>query len=165
MLTCHEILGFMRPEAALEIVEHAFASDKETYRLVLKAVAEARKVRPVFLQQKPRTERHKDMLGTLARPQLETTASQLLCGWLLKSQSAMLADFLSGLGIAHENGVANEFPPAVEDATLNAAVETLLAKYPQEKVAVYLGVFYATNNARWPNLAALLRTDARLQLS
>jgi len=165
MLTCHEILGFMPQGVARETLDHAFTSDKENYRLSLKAVAEARKVRPVFLQRKPRSERHREMLATLCRPQLEAVASQLLCGWLLKAHAAMLADFLDSLGIAHEKGVLSQCPPTMEDAKLGAAVDTLLAKYPQQKVAVYLHVFYATSDARWPNLEALLRTDPRLQLS
>jgi hypothetical protein len=164
MLTCHEILGFMPQAMAQEILEHAFTSDKENYRLTLKAVAEARRVRPVFYQRKPRTERHREMLETICRPQLETVASQLLCGWLLKAQSSMLADFLNGLGISHEQGVIKDCPPSVEDGKLTAAIEALLAKYPAQKVAVYLNAFYATSDARWPNLAALLRNDPRLQL-
>jgi hypothetical protein len=150
---------------AHEILDHAFSSDKENYRFTLKAVAEARKVRPIFLQRKPRPERHRDMLATLCRPQLEAVASQLLTGWLLKAHQAMLIDFLDHLGIAHEKGVISQCPPSMEDAKLAAAVDALLAQYPQEKVGVYLHVFYATSDARWPNLATLLRTDTRLQLS
>jgi hypothetical protein len=165
MLTCHEILGFMPQGVAQEILDHAFTSDKEVYRLTLKAVAEARKLRPVFFQRKPRAEQHREILATLCRPRLEAVASQLLCAWLLKAHPAMLADFLDSLGIPHERGVISQCPAAVEDARLNAAVDALLAKYPQEKVAVYLHVFDATSDAHWPNLAALLQTDARLQLS
>jgi hypothetical protein len=39
----------------------------------------------------------------------------------------------------------------------------LLAKYPQEEVAVYLNAFYAMNEVFWQNLKVLLTDDARLQ--
>ena len=49
MLTSHELLGFMSPALATEILAYAFESEKPTYRATLNAVAEARHVRPVFL--------------------------------------------------------------------------------------------------------------------
>jgi hypothetical protein len=164
MLKCYEILGFMPQKLALDIFEESFAADKENYRVAFKAVADARKLRPVFFQQKPRAERHHDMLSTLSRPPLDTVASQFLCGWLLKTQPAMLSDFLDGLGIAHQQGVITECPPSVDDAKLAAVIETLLSKYPAERVAVYLNVFYATSDVHWPNLEQALASNARLQL-
>ena len=47
---------------------------------------------------------------------------------------------------------------------LKAGVETLLAKYPHEAVAVYLNAFNDMNEANWANLKALLEGDPRLQL-
>ena len=165
MLKCYEILGFMPQKLALEILDESFAADKDNYRVAFKAVADARKLRPVYFQQKPRVERHRDMLATLSRAQSDAIASQLLCGWLLKTQPAMLSDFLDGLGITHQQGVITECPPSVDDAKLGAVVETLLSKYPAEKVAVYLHVFYATSDVHWPNLEQLLASNPRLQLA
>ncbi|HSU53781.1 MAG TPA: hypothetical protein VLT36_06960, partial [Candidatus Dormibacteraeota bacterium] len=70
MLTSHELIGFMSPNLATEILTYAYESDKPLYRIVLQAVAEARKIRAVFLERQPRTERHTLMLGTLTRPSL-----------------------------------------------------------------------------------------------
>ncbi len=50
MLTAHELIGFMPPKLAAEILEHAHSSEKELYKATLAAVAQARKVRPVFLE-------------------------------------------------------------------------------------------------------------------
>ncbi len=55
-------------------------------------------------------------------------------------------------------------PASVDDAKLKAAVEILLGKYPHEVVSVYLNAFNDMNEANWPNLKALLQSDARLQL-
>jgi hypothetical protein len=164
MMTCHELFGFMTPALAREILEYVFTSDKPLYRTTLAAVAEARKLRPVFYERKPRTERHADMLSMLSRPRMEAAAANLLRGWLTKTQVAMLGDFLDGLGIPHQNGVAETIPTAIEDEKLKAALEILLGKYPPEKVAVYLNAFLTMNDVAWPNLKSLLETEPRLQL-
>jgi hypothetical protein len=163
MLTAHELLGFMSRNLAAEILEHAYQSDKELYKATLAAVAQARKVRPVFLERQPRTERHVTMLATLTRPSMEPAAGGLLRGWLLKKQAALLADFLDSLGVPHKDGVVEDLPQTMDDAKLGAAVDGVLARHPTEAVIVYLHAFYEMNEARWPNLKTLLETEPRLQ--
>ncbi len=164
MLTAHEIFCFMSPTLALEILDNVHATQREVYRAALATVAEARKVRVVFIERKTRAEQHKDMLASISRPNLEVLALNLLQAWLLKNQTQMLVDFLDALGIKHEKGMVDGLPDSVLDDKLNAAVEGLLAKNPHEKVAVYLRAFNDLNDANWPNLAALLDKDSRLLL-
>jgi hypothetical protein len=164
MLTSHEIIGFMSPAQAVEIINYAYESDKPLYHVVVKAVAEARKLRPVFLERQPRAERHKDMVATLSRPALDAVTGNLIRTWLLKKYQPMLGDFLEALGIAHKEGVVDDLPATVEDAKLNSAVDALLAKYPPEVVAIYLQAFNEMNEADWPNLKTMLENDKRLQL-
>jgi hypothetical protein len=165
MFSAYELFGFMPASLAAEIIEQTFAHNKELYRVTLTAVAEARKLRPVFYERKPRVERHKDMVDMLSRPRLEGAASALVRGWLMKSETAMLTDFLDALGVAHKDGAVEDLPPTMDDAKLKAAVDGLLAKYAREKVVVYLHAFDAMNEVRWPNLKDLLEKDARLQLA
>ena len=164
MLTAHEIFGFMSPTLAGEILAYTFESDKPLYRTTLNAVAEARKVRTVFLERQPRAQRHATMLAVISRPAMEAVAGTLLRNWLVKKESAMLAQFLDALEIKNDKGVVENLPPAVDDAKLHAAVEGLLANHPPEAVAVYLLAFNDMNEANWPNLKVMLETDARLQL-
>jgi len=164
MLKSHELLGFMSPALALEILTYVYETDKPLYRATLGAVAEARKLRPVFLERQPRPQRNNLMLATLARPALELVAGNLLRTWLLKKHKQMLADFLDALGIAHQEGVVEDLPKTMDDAKLRAAVESLLTKYPPEAVAVYLHAFNDMNEVEWPNLKAMLDSDPRLQL-
>src|SRR2546430_7549617 len=114
MLTSHELLGFMSPPLALEIITYAQESDKPLYRATLQAVAEARKVRAVFLERQPRTQRHATMIATLARPALDPITANLIRAWLLKKHSAMLASFLDAVGIPHKAGVVVDLPATVE---------------------------------------------------
>ncbi len=164
MLTSHELLGFMSPPLALDILTYAYENDKPLYRATLSAVAEARKLRPIFLERQPRPQRHAAMLATLTRPALDLVTANLIRGWLLKKHKTMLADFLDALGIPHQDGVVEQLPQSLDDAKLRAAVDALLAKYPPETVAVYLHAFNEMNEQEWPNLTAMLNTDTRLQL-
>ena len=164
MLTSHELIGFMSPAMSNDILSFIFESDKPGYRATVAAVAEAKRVRPIFLERQPRIERHASMVASLSKPNLETAAAALIRAWLVKKQAPMLIEFLNALNIAHENGVVEDLPGAVEDAKLKAAVEKLLAKFPHETVAVYLNAFNDMNAAGWPNLKTLLENDARLQL-
>jgi hypothetical protein len=164
MLTSHELLGFMSPALAKEILAYAYESDKPLYRATLSAVAEIRKLRPVFLARQPRAQREATLLATLVRPALETIAGNLIRTWLLKKYNAMLGDFLDALGIPHKEGVVESLPPAIEDDKLRAAVDVVVGKYPPEVVAVYLNAFNEMNEVEWPNLKTMLEADKRLQL-
>ena len=164
MLTAHELLGFMSPALALDILTFTNENDKPLYRATLSAVAEARKLRPVFLERQPKPQRHQAMLASLSRPALETVTNTLLRGWLLKKHKTMLTDWLDSLGIKHEEAVVEEIPPTMDDAKLGAAVDALLAKYPPETAAVYLHAFNEMNEQEWPNLSKMLDMDPRLQL-
>jgi len=164
MLTSHELLGFMSPALANDILTFTFESDKPAYKATLNAVATATRVRPVFLERQPRTQRHALMISILSKPALETAAGTLLRVWLVKQQRPMLVDFLNALEIKNENGVVDDLPKEVDDAKLKSAIETLLGKYPAEIVAVYLNAFNDMNEASWPNLKTMLESDTRLQL-
>ena len=165
MLTSHELLGFMSQDLALDILNFAYETDKPLYRATLAAVAESRKVRPVFLERQARPERHKVMLAALSRPNAEMIAANLLRAWLLKKYNGMLVDFLNALAIEHKDGVVEDLPETMEDAKLRSAVDVLLAKYPREVVAVYLNAFTDMNQVEWPALKPMLQSDTRLQLA
>jgi hypothetical protein len=164
MLKSHELLGFMSPALANDILTFIFEDDKPAYKAALNAVAEAKRVRPVFLERQPREARNASMLTALTKPNLDPAAGAFIRAWLVKKHVAMLVDFLNALEIKNENGVVEDLPATVDDAKLKAAVELLLGKYPHETVAVYLNAFNDMNAAGWANLKALLESDPRLQL-
>lgn len=164
-MTYHELFGFMSPELSKQILGDTYTNDKPLYKLTLAAVADAKKVRPAFYEKKARVERDTDMLSMLSRPRLEETGANLLRGWLMKTQTPLLIDFLNALGLKHKNGVVDDFPPTLEDAKLKKAVDEVLAKHPKEVVIVYLNAFGNMNEAGWPNLNEMLEKDERLQLA
>jgi hypothetical protein len=163
MLTSHELFGFMSPGLADDILNFTHESDKPVYKGAVSAVAQARHVRPVFLERQPRAQRQAAMIATLSRPGLDAVAGGLIRVWLLKKHKAMLVDFLNALEIKNEEGVVENLPAGMDDAKLKSAVETLLAKYPSEAVAVYLNAFNDMNETSWANLKTILESDPRLQ--
>ncbi len=164
MLKSHELIGFMSPALAAEILAFTFDSEKPTYKATLAAVAEARKLRPIFMERQPRTQRDAAILAALTRPSLDVAAATLIRTWLLKKHKAMLVDFLNALEIKNEDGVVEDLPETMDDAKLKTAVDGLLAKYPTEVVAVYLNAFDDMNEVSWPGLGKLLAEDSRLQI-
>jgi hypothetical protein len=165
MLTSHELLGFMTPGLANDILSFLYEEDKPLYKATMAGVAEARKLRTVFLERQPRPQRHATMLATLSRPSLEMVTANVLRSWLLKKHNALLVDFLTGLGIEQKDGVVEKLPDQVEDDKLKSSVDAILAKHPREVVAVYLNAFAEMNDVEWESLKAMLREDARLQLA
>jgi hypothetical protein len=164
MLSSHELFGFMSPALALDIIGHTHESDREMYKATLQAVAQFRRVRPVFLQQQPKPQQHKGMAEALSKPALELAAANLLRGWLVKKQPALLEDFLNTLGIPNDKGTVEDLPEKMDDEKLKQAIERVLTRHPAETVAVYLHAFNAMNGANWANLKTMLESDARLQL-
>jgi hypothetical protein len=167
MMACHELFGFMPPELANEVLEFTYASEKPVYRAALAAVADARKVRPVYLEKQPRPARHKTMVDMLSRPRMEQAAitAELLRGWLVKAQKPMLVEFLDTLSIPHKDGVVEDFPEQVDEQKLGQAIEGLLGKFPAPNVIVYLHTLCATNDGGWANLRTRLQEDSRLQFA
>ncbi|MGB7769661.1 MAG: hypothetical protein WBN22_12525 [Verrucomicrobiia bacterium] len=164
MLTSHELIGFMSASLANEMLDFTHESDKPAYKATLNAVAQARHVRLVFLQRQPRAQRNATVIATLSRPALEAAAGALIRVWLVKKQRTMLVDFLNALGLPNNEGVVDDLPATMDDDKLKSAIETMLAKYPGETVAVYLNAFNDMNEANWTNLKTMLESDARLQL-
>jgi len=154
----------MSPALANDILNFAYESDKPVYKATLNGVAQALRVRPVYLERQPRTQRHASMTQMLSRPALDAVAGGLLREWLLKKHKPMLIDFLNALEIKNEEGVVDDLPATMDDAKLKAAIEILLSKHPHEAVSVYLNAFNEMNQANWANLKSILESDSRLQL-
>jgi hypothetical protein len=163
MLSFHELIGFMSPKMANRILEDTQANNREVYRALVASMAQAQKMRPVFIGRQPKERRHKSFVQMLSRAGSEEHAGNLIRGWLFKEHKDVLTGFLGKLGIEHEEGMVNDLPESISDDALNAAVNLLIEKYDRELVAVYLTAFNASNENRWGNLDALLAEDERLQ--
>jgi len=121
-MTSHEMFAIMPAALGNRILEEMAGEDKAFYRGILDGVAQARKVRTVYLERQPRSDRHNLIVSTLARPTMEPSAANILRTWFLKKQNQLLIDFLDALGVEHEKGVVEDLPEKVEDAKVKTSL-------------------------------------------
>ncbi len=166
-MKAHEIFKKMSPKQAVEIFTYLHQEQKPVYKAAIQGLANQRNLRGVFVERKPPQERYPWMQNALGRPLSDALASHLLQGWLLGAHKPMLNDFLDALEIAHEDdGTVEVLPPCPPKETVQAALEKLLAKYPEETVAIYLHAFRDMDSTvQWPALSEILEEDKRLHLS
>ncbi len=164
-MKAHEIYQRISPTLNEQLLSALFASDKPAYKATLVALGNQRKLRPVYLERKPRAERHAWMQTAMSQKVSDEIALNLLQFWLLTSQQPMLTDFLDALGIEHDGkGAVEEMPESPTKEKLASAIETLLGKYPHENVTVYLHTFQSMNDPVWMPLDEILASEPRLAL-
>lgn len=162
----NDIFAQMPETSFTSMVADLFENEKPLYKNLIENLAKQRKLRPVFVERKPRVERFAWIKDALGRRQNESVAANLLQIWLVSRHSAMLCYFLDSLGIKHDdNGTVDEIPPQPERGALEASVNALLEKYDRSVVAVYLHAFQALDETGWPYLNEIIAADLRLHLS
>ena len=165
MLSPDEIFVRMPAHVADELFGFLHEREKPLYKASIDTLAKQRKLRPVFVERKPRPERHAWMREMLGRKTNRDVAAHLLQIWLVGAHAKLLCDFLDHLGIAHdENGTIEQLPEAPAKAKLAETVTALVAAHDPGVVAVYLHAFQALDDQGWPSLEELLGEDGRLKL-
>jgi hypothetical protein len=85
---------------------------------------------------------------SLAERPLSTAAATLLFEWLTHKRRPMLAEFLSGLGVKHEDGLTDaDFMTDTKPELLREAGQKLLAGHDKREVAAYLLFLDASNKS------------------
>lgn len=165
MQNTNDIFARMPPAVAAQLLAHLHENEKPLYKATIDTLAKQRKLRPVFIERKPREERFAWLREMVSKKQNADVAAHLLQIWLVGAQSKLLCDFLDALGIAHdENGTIEEMPEAPAKEALVKAIDECFAKHDPQVVAVYLNAFQALDDKGWPTLAELLAEDPRLRL-
>ncbi|HEX5474840.1 MAG TPA: hypothetical protein VFX12_09280 [Vicinamibacterales bacterium] len=139
-----------RKEAA-----HLFWADEQSSEQQVEAVgaiATRMKFRPRSVVALPVDRKTKYLAGL---PNVsDTIAARALVTWHLERQRPMMAAFLDGVGIPHENGlISEETVPKPDVDKLKAAAADLAAKYPAEDVALYLSTLVSQDPDTWGALA------------
>lgn len=120
-------------------------------------LASRRKLRPVFVERKPREERNQWMREALSKPANSDLALELLQVWVLGKNQSMVCDFLDALAIPHDGkGLIDEVPAEPSAENVAAAVESLVSKHPAHEVAIYLHLFSRMDESPWPALRHIL---------
>lgn len=161
----NDIFSQMPESTCTAMLADMFENEKPLYKNLIENLAKQRKLRPVFIERKPRPERFAWIKEALGRRQNEPAAANLLQIWLVSRHSKMLCDFLDSLGIKHDdNGTVDQIPAQPEKGALEAAVRGLLEKYDPSNVAVYLNAFQALDETGWPLLDEVIAAEPRVQL-
>jgi hypothetical protein len=143
------------------LLEH----EKPVYKAMIQNIASRRKLRPIFIERKPKSERHVWLQQALSSKSSDDLAIQLLQIWLLGAHREMICDFLDLLGIKHDGkGVVDDLPPEPTGEALAGAITKLLEKHRREVVAVYLHAFQAMDETGWSTLDEVLSRDPRVAL-
>jgi hypothetical protein len=165
VMTSYEIFGHCSSQLANDILAYLQEKEKPVYRAVIQNLAVQRKLRPVFVERKPKPERHTWLHQALARKPAGEVATQVLQIWLLGSQQPLICEFLDALEIKHDGkGVVDELPPEPDAEKVRAAVNRIVEHYPSEIVTVYLQMFRMMDDSGWKHLGEILSTDQRLRL-
>lgn len=86
----------------------------------------------------------------------DTVAARALVSYHLERQRPMMAAFLDGLGIAHEDGLISEENVSKPDLEkLRTAAAELATKYLREDVELYFGTLVSQDPDTWGALAEL----------
>jgi hypothetical protein len=165
IMKCYEIFSKLSPELTNEIFSHLIEHEKPVYKAMIQNLATRRKLRPVFIERKPKEDRHVWLKQALSLKGADDISTQLLQIWLLGAHRQMICDFLDSLGIAHDGkGVVDNLPAEPRREALTETITKLLENHPPEVVAVYLHAFQAMDETGWSTLDEILATDARVAL-
>ena len=89
----------------------------------------------------------------------DTIAARALVNYHLAKQRPMMAAFLDGVGVAHEEGLITEEEIAKPGSEkLKAAAAAVAAAFPAEDVSLYLSTLVSQDPATWGELADLPQT-------
>ena len=165
MLKPHEIFSKMPASMAQGIFAFLHENQKPLYKATVETLAKARKLRPVFLEKKPRTEQHAWLVEQVTKRLYDDTSAHVLQLWLVGAHKNLLCEFLDGFGIAHdEHGTVEILPSAPPKADLVRVIDSLRGRYEPTLLAVYLNTFQSLDSEGWSTLAELIQEDSTLQL-
>ena len=163
----YEIYSAVDPAVVHSMLDWFRAHDRNVYKSAVGALAQARKLRAVFVQKKPLAEQYAWILKTLQGKACDTIGEHLMQAWLMAGHQDMLGAFCDKLRISHDGkgSVTGDLPEEIDAAVLDAAVDELLARFDPKVVTIYLRVFNLQKPGGWPVLDAKLENDGRLKLA
>ena len=157
-MTAIEIFGRLTAPRASGILNWLYENDRQAYRSCAGMLATRRKLRPVFVERKPREERNLWIAEALTKSANADLALEILQVWVLGKNERMVCDFLDLLEIKHDGkGLIDDLPAEPAQKKVSVAVEAILAKYSSDDVWIYLHLFAGMDTA-WPHLKGLLLT-------
>lgn len=164
-MTAQQILEAIGPELRTQILSYIQTEERPAYRAMLNSLAAARKLRPQFVLEKSRAQQQEWVVNQLNLKSNGPVIEQLIQIWLLKSQSGMLITFLDTLGVEHDGkGQVANLPETIDQDKAAAAIQALLAAYPERQVALYLHMFQMQRPEGWEGLTKAIDASPGVKL-
>lgn len=155
-----EIFSRLTAAQSAGVLDWLAEHDRGSYKSCAAMLASRRKLRPVFVERKPRAERNQWMAEALVRPSNADLALEVLQAWTLGCNERVVCDFLDALSIPHNGkGVIDEVPAEPPAGSVGSAVEALLSKHGPAAVFVYLHLFADSAQGSWPSLEEILASN------
>ncbi|MFZ4775196.1 MAG: hypothetical protein ACOYM3_07540 [Terrimicrobiaceae bacterium] len=165
-MIAYELFARLSPGDAAEVLEWLQENDRAAYKTCAGLLATRRKLRPVFVERKPKAERNAWMGEALGKPANADLSVEILQSWILGAHGTMVCGFMDSLKVPHDGkGLIESLPPEPAAEAIGKAVDELFSKYPANAVRVYLNIFTSMEMTEWPNLKSLVSTDPRLCLN
>lgn len=165
-MKAYELFTAVDPAQVTSMLDWFRANDRNVYKSAVATLAQARKLRPVFIQKKPLVEQYAWIHKTLQSKACDTIGEHILQAYLMAGQQPLLAAFCDAMSIPHDGkgSVVGDLPKQIDADRLNAAIDTLVASFDPKIVAIYLHCFNMQQIDGWPTLTSKLADDARLAL-
>ena len=166
-MKAHELYAAVDPAIVTQILDWFRANDRNVYKSAVATLAGNRKLRPVYIQQKPLVEQYAWIHKTLKLNACDTIGEHLLQAYLMAGQQSLLGMFCDGMGIPHDGkgSVVGDLPKKLDQARLDATIDRLADIFEHKLLTVYLHCFNMQLPEGWPELTAKLESDERLKLA
>jgi hypothetical protein len=158
----HEVAASVEPAQWETILAAVRERNPHMWHELEHAACQDQRIPPRLWQRRSPADRRALVRRTLGAPASGALALDVLREYLLEEQRPLVIRFLDLAGVAHEEGVLLEGPvPEPDAATLDAAVDTLLAEEPRATALLYLRALAAQDNVEWPRLDERLVAEAQ----
>src|SRR5581483_6922236 len=158
----HEVAASVEPAQWEMILAAVREHNPALWRDLERAACQDQRIPPRLWQRYGPADRRALVRRALGAPASGPLTLDVLREYLLAEQRPLVIRFLDLAGVPHEEGVLLEGPvPEPETATLDAAIDTLLAEEPRPMALLYLRALSAQDNVEWPRLEARLAAEAQ----
>jgi uncharacterized membrane protein len=128
------------------------ATDDQVQAVML--IAQQKKFRPKFVLSLDEDRKAKHLATMVSLP--EAIAARALVIYHLTDQRPMMAAFLDGLGIKHDNGVIEDDAVKPDPDRIASSVAALKEQFPAADVSLYLETLLCQDPETWGALADLV---------
>ena len=157
----HEVFARMTPARVEAFLLELKREAAPVSQRALMAAAGAFKLRPAFIKRQSPARQADWVRKALSRGAMSAVAEEILAEYFLGHQKPLLLEWLDAVGLEHEDGVLKAGAPTPPDSgVLRKAFEAFSSGDNPERRRLLLEAFAAQSAIDWPELEALIGSEA-----